>query len=84
MEMEALKLIAAILCSVPVMVLLLWLCGRTMDYLCNLVDDAGNSYIYQFLVKPVAGVFIAFVVPILFVCLIVGVWGLAETLFCLN
>ena len=82
--MEAFKLIAAILCSVPVMVLLLWLCGCIIDYLSDFVENASNSCVYQFLVKPIAGIFIAFVVPKVFICLIVGVWGLAEMLFCLN
>lgn len=79
--METLKCLLAILCCVPFMMPLLWLCGTAMDYLCGIVDDASDSALYQFLVKPIAGFFIAFVVPLLFIGMAVGIWILSAMLW---
>lgn len=63
------------------MMLLLWLCGTAMDFLSDIVDNASDSALYQVLVKPIAGVFIAFVVPLFFIGLAVCLWILSAMLW---
>ena len=52
-----------------------------MDFLSDIVDNASNSALYQVLVKPIAGVFIAFVVPLFFIGLAVCLWILSAMLW---
>jgi len=63
------------------MMLLLWLFGTAMDFLCGIVDDASDSAFNQFLVKSMVGIFITFVVPLLFVGMAVGLWILSAMLW---
>lgn len=52
--------------SLPVWIVLVPAFGWCMDHVCDAIENASDSLLYQLIVVPIAGVTASIIIPILF------------------
>ena len=73
-------IILALLTCAPFWALLIWLFAKAMDFLVGIVDSMEDTGVL-IIIKPITGLVVSFVVPMVFICLGISLWAWAEQIF---